>query len=224
MLAGTSRFVLAAMLLAPCISWAAPVKGTVTLPGEIKSGRRFMGYWRVDNGIVPIAPSTTKLETVAVIVGGKARPPAPKTVSVEIAGLQASPSLIVIGEGSVVEFRNNDKVAHDLSVASHPQVMPLERLPAGGLRRQRFAEAGGYLVRCIEYPHVTVSVVVVASPHFSNVDDSGNFKIADVPEGKAKLRIWSQGRWVHDQEIEVAARGNDFAVKVAGSGARDQTD
>ena len=34
------------------------------------------------------------------------------------------------------------------------------------------------------------TLVVVTSPYVANVDDSGKFELADVPEGNYKLRIF----------------------------------
>jgi hypothetical protein len=85
--------------------------------------------------------------------------------------------------------------------------MPPERLSSGAIRKQRFATAGEYLVRCTEYPHIVISVIVTSSALFSVVEDKGGFKIADVPEGHATLKVWSNGAWVHEQEIDVTAKG-----------------
>jgi hypothetical protein len=146
-------------------------------------------------------------------------------VSVEIAGLQANPAAVVISEGTVVEFKNSDKVAHELSIPDQPQVMATERLSAGGVRKQRFGVAGEFLVRCTEYPHIVISVLVTSSPLFAIADEKGGFKIGDVPDGHATLKVWSSGRWVYEQEIEVSARDLDLSIKVPGSsGTKDNAE
>lgn len=202
-----------ALAWAPLQAMAAPVKGTVSLPDDLKSGRRFEGYWRVENGIVPIAPAPNRGDTVVVLTGIKGQAPAAKTVTVDINGLQGVPSTVVIGENSVVEFKNSDKVPHDLSIPDQPSLMPLQRLAPGGVRRQRFLVAGGYTVRCAEYPHMLISVVVVGSPHFAQTDDKGGFKF-DAPDGKATLKVWSHGRWVDERAIEVGPGSADLDIKV----------
>jgi hypothetical protein len=98
--------------------------------------------------------------------------------------------------------------------------MPLERLPAGGVRRQRFGTAGGYVVRCAEHPHMVISVVVVGSPMFAVVDDKGNFRLPEVDTaGKLKLKVWSQGKWVHEQEVD--GRNGELKIEVAPAKAAD---
>jgi len=219
---------LALAVLAAGFAWqgaamAATVKGTVSLPAELKIGRRFLGHWRVENTNVAMQHANLRGGTVVLLVGPQFQAIPPKTVSVEISGLQATPAALVISEGTVVEFKNSDKVSHDLSTPNHPDVMDPARLSSGAVRKQRFATAGEYLVRCTEYPHIVVSVIVTSSPLFSIVEDKGGFKISDVPEGHATLKVWSNGAWVHEQEIDVAARGLDLTVKVQGSSSAKET-
>lgn len=202
---------------------AATVKGTIQLPPELKTGRRFIGHWRVANTNVAVQPGNNRGGTVVLLVTPQFQAVPPKNVSVEISGLQATPAAVVISEGSVVEFKNSDKVAHELSVPGQSQVMPLERLAAGSVRKQRFATAGEYLVRCNEYPHIVISVIVTSSPLFAIAEDKGAFKISDVPEGNATLKVWSNGRWVYEQEVDVTARGLDLSVKVQSTAGATET-
>lgn len=202
---------------------AAPVKGSVTLPPSLKGARRHLGYWRLENGNVPIQPAPYRGDTVVVLEGLKGSAPSAITKTVEIAGMQISPPVVVVGPGSVIEIKNNDRVAHVLGISESPNIMPVERLMGGQMRRVRFNEPGGYFIRCEDYPHITLSVLVLNTPHSAVVEDKGAFKIADVPEGKGTLKVWSHGRWVHDEPIEVGGKGVDTQVKVTGSEARDRT-
>jgi plastocyanin len=211
----------AAALSLPALVAAAPVRGTVSLPSSMKTGRRHQGYWRIENGNVPVAPAPYRGDTVVVLEGMKGAAPSAKTLTVEISGLQVSTPLVVVGPGSVIELKNNDKVPHDLGIPESPNVMPVERLAANQVRRARFSEPGAYLVRCAEYPHISLSVIVVGSPNFAVVDEKGAFKIADAPDGKGTLKVWSRGRWVHDEPIEVSGKPLDTQVKVTGTEARD---
>jgi hypothetical protein len=211
----------AAALWSP-VALAAPVKGTVSLPSNLKGGRRHLGYWRLENGNVPIQSAPYRGDTVVVLEGLKGAAPPAKTLTVEIAGLQVSTPVVVVGPGSVVEIKNNDRVAHVLGIPEAPNVMPVERLMSNQLRRVRFNEPGGYFIRCEEYPHVALSVLVVSSPHFAVADEKGGFKISDAPDGKANLKVWSRGRWVHDEPIDVGGKGVDTVVKVSGSEARER--
>ncbi len=202
----------------------ATVKGSIALPAELKTGRRFVGHWRVENTNVAVQHGGMRGQTVVVLTGSQLQAIPPKNVSVELSGLQAIPPAVVVSEGSVVEFKNSDKVSHDLSVPGHPEVMPPEHLAAGTVRKQRFGTPGAYLVRCSEYPHIVISVIVTNSPMFAVADDKGSFKLADVPEGHATLKVWSNGRWVHEQEVDITPRGLDLSIKVEGAGGKENAE
>jgi plastocyanin len=227
-----TRYRLLSLLVFSCLLALAPsaasavglVRGTVVLPEELKSGRRFLGHWRVENTTVPVQAAPFRGDTVVVLVGPKPQVLTPKNTPVEIVGMQASPGTVVVGEGAVVEFRNSDKVSHDLSVPGHPDIMPPERLSPGTVRKQRFGISGEYLVHCAEYPHVVISVIVTSSPFFAAVDEKGGFKLPDVPEGPATLKVWSNGRWVHEQSVEVTPKGVDLTIKVSGTANKEPTE
>ena len=55
------------------------------------------------------------------------------------------------------------------------------------------------------------------SPLYAVADDRGSFKISDVPEGHATLKVWSSGRWVKEAELDIPAKGIDLTVKVPSS-------
>jgi hypothetical protein len=217
---------LAAVCLAPAAvpaaSWAGTVKGVVHLPEGARSTRLYQGYWRLENGNVPVqSAGGAKAETVVVLEGAKdAHPPAARTVTVEIGGLDARPRLVVLGPGSVLEIKNTGKVTHEFSTPENPSFMPIERLNPGTFRRQKFTAPGGYLIRCAEYPHIAISVIVVDSAYFGTLDEKGSFAIASVPDGHVTLKVWTRGKWAYEQEIDTAKK-EDLTIKVADPKDRD---
>ena len=61
-------------------------------------------------------------------------------------------------------------------------------------------------------------MIVVDSPNFSLVDEKGGFQIpGTVPDGKATLKVWSMGRWVHEESIDASGK-QDLTIRVAPSG------
>jgi plastocyanin len=203
---------------------AGTVKGTVRLPDSVQSGRSNQGYWRLENGNVPVRPSTRKSGAVVVLDGvSGARPPAPKTVTVEISALNASPRIVVVGPGSVVEFKNQGKITHELSVPADQTLMPTERLNPGTFRNQKFGVPGGYLVRCSEYPSLAISVIVVDSPYYAVVDERGGFTIPGVPDTKANLKVWAGGRWAYEQSVDTSSKA-DLSIRVSSSKASKEAD
>jgi plastocyanin len=202
---------------------AGTVKGTVKLPEGARSTRLYQGYWRLENGNVPVQNSGgAKAETVVVLenVKGAHAPPA-RTVTVEIGGLDARPRLVIVGPGSVIEIKNTGKVTHEFSTPENPSLMSVERLPPGSVRRQKFDAPGGYVIRDAEYPHIMISVIVASSPYYSTLDERGAFSVKDVPDGKATLKVWTRGRWASEEEIDTGKK-DELTIKVAPPGEQTQ--
>jgi hypothetical protein len=202
---------------------AGTVKGSVKMPDAARSTRLYQGYWRLENGNVPV--STTggaKMETVVVLdkVNG-AHPPPARTVTVEMGGLDAHPRMVISGPGSVLEIKNTGKVRLDMSTPDTPSVMPLEQLPPGATRRVKFDAPGGYAIHDADYPHILISVIIVDSPFFATIDEKGSFSIPGVPDGKAHLKIWARGKWAAEQEVDTTSK-DELVVKIAAPGAQDE--
>jgi hypothetical protein len=202
--------------VAPALAAGFTVKGTVKLPEGARSTRLYSGYWRLENGNVPVQTAGgVKAETWVVLQDVKgAKPPPARTVTVEIGGLDAHPRLVTMGPGSVLEIKNTGKMTHELSIPDNTQLMPIERLPPGGARHVKFETVGGYVVRDAEYPHIMISVIVVDSTFNSPLDERGGFSIAGVPDAKVKLKVWTRGAWVTEQDVD-ASKKEDLTIKVA---------
>ena len=66
---------------------AAPVKGALKLPDEpgvVESS----GYWRVENGLLPVLPPAEAREAVVVLVPAVPQNSDPPTITVELHGLR----------------------------------------------------------------------------------------------------------------------------------------
>lgn len=206
---------------------AATVRGTVKMPDASRSTRLYQGYWRLENGNVPVQTAGgAKAETVVVLENVKgAHAPSARTVTIELGGLDARPRLVITGPGSVVELKNTGKVRHELSTPETPNIMQLESLPPGQTRRQRFDSIGGFVIRDSEYPHIMISVIIVGTTYFSAVDDKGAFSIANVPDSSATLKVWTRGKWVAEQQIETGSLGKEeLTIKVVSQRDREKAE
>jgi hypothetical protein len=207
------------------LAWGGTVKGSVKLPESARSTRLYQGYWRLENGNVPVQNTGgAKMETAVVLekVNG-AHPPPARTVTVELGGLDAHPRMVITGPGSVVELKNTGKIRLNLSTPETPSVMPLEQLPPGATRRQKFDAVGGYAIHDADYPHIMISVIIVDSPFFATVDEKGSFSIAGVPDGKANLKVWARGKWAAEQEVDTGSK-EELTVKVASPGEKKEAE
>jgi hypothetical protein len=224
-----SSSAVAALALGTVLATAAPalaagftIKGTVKLPEGSRSTRLYSGYWRLENGNVPVQTTGgVKAETVVVLadIKGAKAPPA-RTVTVEIGGLDAHPRLVIMGPGSVLEIKNTGKMTHELSTPDNTQLMPIQALGPGSARHVKFETVGGWVIRDAEYPHLMISVIVVDSPYYSTLDERGGFSVAGVPDPKVKLRVWTRGAWATEQDVD-ASKKEDLTIKVAAPNEKD---
>ncbi len=210
---------LAAVAARPAQAQNAVVKGHVNLPTGMRGERRFLGYWRVENGSVPVKTNAAANPPAVILDRVKGPAPAARTYSVKIAGFAADKGTLIVAPGSVLEITNGDKVPHDLSIPGHESLMKLERLSAGSMRRQKFPTAGLFEIRSARMPHLAIAVLVLDHPFGAVLDGNGDFKLTDVPQGKAVLRVFAAGRVVHEQSIDVAAGAKDLQVNVDAAAA-----
>src|SRR4029079_4927313 len=163
----------AACLTLPPSAWAGTVRDTVKMPDASRSTRLYQGYWRLENGNVPVQTAGgVKVETVVVLENVKgAHAPLARTVPIDLCMRASRPRLVITGPGSVVEIKNTGKVRHELSTPDTPQVMPVESLEPGKTRQPCFTGAGGFVIRDSEYPHIMISVIIVGTTYFSPVDE-----------------------------------------------------
>jgi hypothetical protein len=206
---------------------AGTVRGTVKMPDASRSTRLYHGYWRLENGNVPVQTAGgAKAETVVVLENVKgAHAPSARTITIELGSLDARPRLVITGPGSVLELKNTGKVRHELSTPETPDVMPLQTLEPGGTRHARFDKLGGFVIRDSEYPHIMISVIIVGTTYFAPVDDKGAFSIPNVPDSNATLKVWTRGKWVAEQQIETGSLGKEeLTIKVVSQRDREKAE
>jgi plastocyanin len=184
-------------------AWAGPVKGSVKLPDEPRTAEPISGYWRVENGVLPVQPAADARGEVVVVLEpatpAKADPP---TVTVELHGLRLDPRVLAVPVGATVQFKNSDRTPHTLYIERGASMMAPEPTPAGQTRSQKFLAAGEYKLRDEEYPHVWGLVLAVSSPYTASADANGTFKL-DAPDGKYTAKVWWRGGWVLSQSVTV---------------------
>lgn len=189
-------------------AWAETVKGRVNLPRALQTGRRYTGYWRVENGAVPVKTAGRNSDPVIVLEGLKGTAPEAKTYGIGIKGFAPEKRTLVVGVGSVLEITNNDKVPHDLSIPDDTNLMPLQRQAPGSMRLVKFSAPGSFSIKCNAYPSAALDVLVVDHAYFGTLDAEGRFDITNVPTGKPTLKVWVLGRFVHSEAIDTSAARN----------------
>lgn len=139
-------------------------------------------------------PSAVVLEPVAA----KTFPPSSQTVTMDQRGLKFSPTLIVVQQGTTVEFKNSDTVSHNIfwpNVSGNKKLgHNLGTAPSGQSQKFKFDTPGNVPILCNIHPEMTGSIVVSPSPYFAQTDASGAYSINNVPDGAYKATVWHNGK------------------------------
>jgi plastocyanin len=143
--------------------------------------------------------------------------PAPKDHPVmDQKGLMFVPHIMVVQQGTTVDFLNSDSVQHNVfwpSVGGDKKATHnLGTWPKGEKRPFTFDKAGVVPLFCNVHPDMSAYIIVSPTPYFAESDDSGNYKIKDVPDGSYTVTVWHEG-----------AKNQSKPVTVSGSGTVDFT-
>ena len=133
---------------------------------------------------------------VSAIVG-KVFPPPKEHPVIDQKGLMFSPHIVVVQQGTTVDFLNSDNVAHNvfwIAVGSDRTAgHNLGTWPKGEKRSFTFEKAGVVTLLCNVHPEMSGFIVVSPTPYYAITDKSGAFKIENVPEGDYTLTAWHEG-------------------------------
>ncbi len=126
------------------------------------------------------------------------------------------PHVLPVVAGSTVDFLNSDDVLHNVFTPDKcASKFNLGTWPRGEVRPMKFARLGcSPVVLCNVHPEMEAFVVVLQNPYFGVTDKSGLFSIAEVPEGRYTLRVWSRKFLEFSQEVSVPKEG-DVSVALA---------
>ena len=144
--------------------------------------------------------------------------PAPKDQPVmDQKGLMFVPHIIVVQQGTTVQFLNSDSVNHNVfwtAIGSDKKAgHNLGTWPKGEKRPYTFDKAGVVPVLCNVHPEMAGYIIVSPTPYFAETDDSGNYKIKDVPDGAYNVTVWHEGAKNQSKPVTVAGGGKaDFTV------------
>jgi plastocyanin len=144
--------------------------------------------------------------------------PAPKEQPVmDQKGLLFAPHIMVVQQGTTVEFLNSDNVQHNVfwtSVAGDKKAgHNLGTWPKGEKRPFTFDKAGAVPLFCNVHPEMEGYIIVSPTPYFAETDDSGNYKIKDVPDGSYTVIAWHEGAKNQSKPVTVAGGGKaDFTL------------
>ena len=160
-------------------------------------------------------------ENIAVYIDsmpGKTFAPPTGHVTIDQSHLAFAPHVIVIQQGTTVEFRNDDNVGHNVywPAIHHDKKLAhnMGTWPQGLSKPFTFNEVGDVPLLCNVHPEMSGYIFVVPTPYFAVTDKEGNFEIKNVPPGQYTLKTGSENGKSASQSVTVGAAPVNVSLTV----------
>jgi len=150
-------------------------------------------------------------------IAGKTFPAPTQHPVIDQKGLLFQPHVTAVQVGTTVDFLNSDSVAHNVfwtSVGGNKKLSHnLGTWPKGERKSFKFDTAGAVPVLCNVHPEMSAYLVVVPTPYFATSDQTGNYKIENVPDGSYTVTAWHEGTKNQSKPVTVSGDSKaDFTL------------
>jgi len=150
-------------------------------------------------------------------VPGMTIPKPAKRFALSQKSLRFEPHVMAVPVGAVVDFQNNDTVQHNIfwpAINGNKKLgHTLGTYPKGQTRAFQFDTPGIVPLLCNVHPEMSAYVIVTPTPYLAETDESGSFKIADVPDGSYSVTAWHEGYKSQSKPVTVASDAKvDFTL------------
>jgi plastocyanin len=150
-------------------------------------------------------------------ISGKTFPPPTQHPVIDQKGLVFQPHVTAVQAGTTVDFLNSDSVAHNVfwtSIGGNKKLSHnLGTWPKGERKSFKFDTPGAVPILCNVHPEMSAYLVVVPTPYFATSDQTGNYKIENVPDGSYTVTAWHEGTKNQSKPVSVSGDAKaDFAL------------
>ena len=147
-----------------------------------------------------------KNAVVSVVDGAGSAPKPAQKPALDQKGCQFVPHVLLAPASGEVDILNSDGVLHNLHTFSTANPSFNKAQPKfKKVLTEKFDKPEIVRVQCDAHNWMSSWIVVQAHPHYAVTDESGSFKLDNVPAGKHKLEIWHEVLGKMTQEVEVKA-------------------
>ncbi len=161
-------------------------------------------------GVISGTVSPAKAGSVVYIdaIPGKTFPAPAKPFVMDQKSLLFQPHVLAVPLGATVQFVNSDKVQLNIfwpSINGNKKMSHnMGTWPTGEERSFKFDTAGVVPLLCNVHPEMSGYIIVSPTPYYAVTDASGNFKIADVPDGSYTVSAWHEGAKIQSKPVTVS--------------------
>jgi plastocyanin len=147
------------------------VNGTVFGGGQIGPGGAVVWLRRTDGPMPPVVPlknSITQRNKTFI------------------------PHVLAVPTGSTVEFRNDDRIYHNVFSLAKPNDFDAGVRATGATYTRKFDRPGAVDILCNIHATMSAFIYVVDSPFFAKARPNGTFSIPAVPPGRYEIFAWHE--------------------------------
>jgi plastocyanin len=141
-------------------------------------------------------------------ISGKTFPAPTQHPVIDQKGLVFQPHVTAVQVGTTVDFLNSDSVAHNVfwtSIGGNKKLNHnLGTWPKGERKSFKFDTPGAVPILCNVHPEMSAYLVVVPTPYFAVSDQTGTYKIENVPDGSYTVIAWHEGAKNQSKPISVS--------------------
>jgi plastocyanin len=149
-------------------------------------------------------------------------PAEPAKVEMDQKGCVFVPRVVVVPVGGTVDFLNSDRLLHNLHSLSKENPSFNRTQPRNRTIPVTFTRPELVAITCDLHSWMKSWVVVAEHPFYAVTDAAGTYRIANVPPGKYKVRMWQEALGELSREVVVGPQGAaaDLDVKTLAVKAR----
>jgi len=167
------------------------------------------------SGTVDASIAKYKGDAVVYLEGVKG-PVTPKHVSVDQKSLVFVPHVTTVPVGSTVDFKNSDKVNHNIFSGSAAKKFNLGTYNPGMSKPVVFDKPGAVNLLCNVHSEMSGWVIVTENQYAAVSEHDGKFTITGVPAGTYKITAWSEKLKAQEGTVTVAdGKTANVTVKLA---------
>jgi len=128
------------------------------------------------------------------------------------------PHVLAVTTGSSVQFRNDDRIYHNVFSIAKPNEFDGGIRATGATYVKTFSHPGVVQLLCNIHATMNAFVVVVDSPYYAKAQASGAFKIHNIPPGRYDVSAWHEAAsTITHRTVTVGPDGlHDLTLSVGG--------
>jgi hypothetical protein len=217
-----STFLSAALLVFPLATALAYDGGAVTDGGTITGVVKFKGTAPTPkklevNKDTEVCGKTPKTDLSLVVSGGnlvnavvyisdikKGKKMEPQKVTLDQKGCEYHPHVLAFAAGSTVEIQNPDGILHNIH--SYSKVNSPFNIAQPKFKKtvpQKIDKPETINVKCDVHGWMNGWLFAAENPYFGVTDNSGSFKLTDVPPGNYTVEVWHETLGKTTQKVTV---------------------